>query len=54
MTPTEAKRIALGWKPAESLEAFYAAWQCLHDKKVVLREPYMMYLEKLICDGVVK
>ena len=54
MTPTEAKRIALGWRPSASLEEFYAAWQYLHDNQVILREPDMIYLDKLICDGVVK
>jgi len=47
----EAKRIAFGSTPAESLEEYFSAWQWLYDNEVDLKQPDIDYLDKLICDG---
>ena len=49
----DAKSVAFGSRPAASLEQFYAAWQWLKDNNIPLSEPDELYLDKLICDGVV-
>ena len=50
----EAKTIAFGSTPPESLSQFYEAWQWLHDNKIQLSDADAGYLDKLICDGLVK
>ena len=53
MNIKEAKCIAFGSKPADTLEAYYTAWQWLYDNKVELAEADASYLDKLICDGYI-
>ena len=48
-----AKSIAFGSRPATSLEEYLDAWQWLKDNNIPLSEPDELYLDKLICDGVV-
>ena len=48
-----AKSIAFGSRPATSLEEYWEAWQWLKDNNIPLSEPDELYLDKLICDGVV-
>jgi hypothetical protein len=50
----EAKSIAFGSKPAAHLLEFYSAWQWLYDNKTELSEPDADYLDKLICDGIIR
>jgi len=47
----EAKRIAFGSVPADSLEQLHGAWQWLYDNDVELKQSDIDYLDKLICDG---
>ena len=54
MNVKEAKSIAFGSKPAEHLLEFYSAWQWLYDNKTELSEPDADYLDKLICDGIIR
>ena len=53
MKIAEAKRLAFGSTPAESLEEYHIAWQWLYDNDVELKQPDIDYLDKLICDGSV-
>ena len=48
-----AYSIARGYTKALDIEQYYQAWQYLYDHSVSLREPDKLYLEKLICDGVI-
>jgi len=50
----EAKRIAFGSTPAETLKEYFEAWQWLYDNNIELKEPDVNYLDKLICDGNVE
>ena len=54
MNVKEAKVLAFGSRESSSLEEYYEAWQWLYDNKVDLKEPDLMFLDKLICDGLVK
>ena len=54
MKIAEAKRIAFGSTPAESLDEWHSAWQWLYDNDIELQEADKDYLDKLICDGNVK
>ena len=51
MNVKEAKRIAFGSTPCESLDEWHGAWQWLCDNEVDLQEADINYLDKLICDG---
>ena len=53
MNTKEAKSLAFGSKPSASLEEYYSAWQWLYDNQVSLAEPDVLYMDKLICDGVI-
>jgi len=50
----EAKRLAFGSDPSTTLDQFYDAWQWLYDNETELSESDYNYLDKLICDGMVK
>lgn len=52
MNIKEAKSIAFGSRAAPSLEEFYGAWQWLYDNEIDLQEPDRIYIDKLICDGI--
>ena len=54
MNVKEAKRIAFGSTPCESLEEWHNAWQWLYDNNIELQEGDRNYLDKLICDGSVE
>ena len=54
MNVKEAKRIAFGSTPCESLDEWHRAWQWLYDNYVKLEQSDKDYLDKLICDGNVK
>ena len=54
MNTKEAKSIAFGSKPAAHLLEFYSAWQWLYDNKTELSESDADYLDKLICDGIIR
>ena len=54
MNVREAKSIAFGSTPSGDILDFYAAWQWLYDNDIKLEEPDINYLDKLICDGIVK
>ena len=54
MNTKEAKRIAFGSDPCHTLPDYYKAWQWLHDNDVELSNVDKGYLDKLICDGMVK
>lgn len=54
MNIKEAKSIAFGSRPANTLESYYEAWQWLYDHKVHLEEPDVEYLSKLIDDGIIR
>ena len=54
MNVKEAKRIAFGSDPSYDLKQFYSAWQWLHDNETELTDPDLCYMDKLICDGIVK
>jgi hypothetical protein len=47
----DAKRVAFGSTPCESLNEWHRAWQWLYDNDIELQEADMNYLDKLICDG---
>ena len=53
MNIKQAKSIAFGSKPAESLEQYYGAWQWLYNNEVLLRESDYHYMWKLIENGYV-
>jgi hypothetical protein len=50
----EAKSLAFGSKPSATLEEYYEAWQWLYDNKIELKQADIDFLDKLICDGIVK
>ena len=52
---SEAKKTAFGSELNRevSLFRYYAAWQYLQDNNVTLEEADTLYLDKLICDGIV-
>ena len=54
MNVKEAKRLAFGSDPSTTLDQFYDAWQWLYDNETELSESDYNYLDKLICDGMVK
>lgn len=54
MNVKEAKQLAFGSKESASLEEYYDAWQWLYTHKIELPDSDMMYIDKLICDGVIK
>ena len=54
MNTKDARRIAFGTVPANTLNEFFEAWQWLYDNNVELKEADTDYLDKLICDGSVK
>ena len=51
MNIKQAKSIAFGSRPSANLDEYYDAWQWLYDNEVELKEPDILYLDKLICDG---
>lgn len=51
MNVKQAKTLAFGTKPSESLQEYFSAWQWLYDNDIELKEPDMNFLDKLICDG---
>lgn len=53
MNVKEAKSIAFGSKPSTDLDEYYMAWQWLHDNNIELKDADLMYIDKLICDGIV-
>ena len=53
MNVKQAKSIAFGSTASESLGEYYGAWQWLYDNNIDLKEPDLLYLDKLICDGIV-
>ena len=50
---SEAHKVARGKKQSVGLETYYEAWQYLYDNNALLPESDQLYLDKLICDGVV-
>lgn len=54
MNVKEAKLIAFGSKRSADLKEYYAAWQWLYDNRIELTEPDEDYLDKLICDGIIR
>ena len=54
MNVKQAKSLAFGSRESASLDEFYSAWQWLLDNETELSEPDSNYLDKLICDGLVK
>ena len=52
MNTGDAKRVAFGSIPAITLASYYDAWQWLYDHGIMLSESDMIYIDKLICDGV--
>ena len=56
MNLKEAKAIAFGSRPADTLANYYAAWQWLYDNisNAGLRHADLIYLDKLICDGIIE
>ena len=50
----DAKAIAFGSRESASLTEYYDAWQWLYDNAIPLRDPDINYLDKLICDGIIK
>ena len=55
LTVREAKNIAFGSVRDETipLMRYYQAWQFLLDKGVYLEEADQLYVDKLICDGII-
>ena len=51
MNVKEAKRIAFGSTPSQSLDEWHDAWQWLYDNYIELEQSDRDYLDKLICDG---
>ena len=51
MNIKQAKSIAFGSRPSATRDVYYDAWQWLYDNEVELKEPDILYLDKLICDG---
>ena len=54
MNIKEAKALAFGSKESENLEQYYGAWQWLYDNETELSESDADYLDKLICDGIIR
>ena len=54
MNIKEAKSLAFGSKPSTNLEEYYNAWQWLYDNSVYLNVADANYMDKLICDGVIR
>ena len=54
MNIKEAKSKAFGSKVSASLDEYYDAWQWLYDNQVQLGESDTNFMDKLICDGIVK
>ena len=54
MNVKEAKALAFGSRASASLDEYYGAWQWLYDNEVELKEPDLLFLDKLICDGLVE
>ena len=53
MKVKDAKAIAFGSRVAETLEAYYGAWQWLYDNEINLSEADENYMMKLIEDGLI-
>ncbi len=54
MNIKEAKSVAFGSTAPNTLEEYYDAWQWLYDNHVALSEPDANYMDKLICDGIIR
>ena len=54
MNVKQAKSIAFGSKPSVNLNQYYDAWQYLYDQSVELERPDIEYMDKLICDGIIR
>jgi hypothetical protein len=50
---THAYKKAVGKSKCRDIHEWVAAWQYLYDNHSTLSEPDMLYMEKLICDGVI-
>ena len=50
---TEALLVARGINESVDLDHYYASWQYLYDHSVPLNISDALYLDKLICDGVI-
>ena len=52
---SEAKKTAFGSEVKREVSPvrYYAAWQYLLDNNIILEEADTLYLDKLICDGLV-
>ena len=52
-TEDQARAIILGYNPIASVNEYYDAWQALYDLGAELCETDSLFMDKLICDGVV-
>ena len=52
-TEDQARAIILGYNPIASVNEYYDAWQALYDLEAPLCEADELFMDKLICDGVV-
>ena len=50
---THAYKKAVGTSQTQDIHEWVAAWQYLYDNNAQLSEPDRLYMEKLICDGVI-
>ena len=50
---THAYKKAMGTSQCTDIHEWVAAWQYLYDNNAQLSEPDELYMEKLICDGVI-
>ena len=50
---THAYKKAMGTSQCTDIHEWVAAWQYLYDNEAELSEPDELYMDKLICDGVI-
>ena len=50
---THAYKKAVGTSQTQDIHEWVAAWQYLYDNNASLSEPDRLYMDKLICDGVI-
>lgn len=50
---THAYKKAVGTSQCTDIHEWVAAWQYLYDNNATLSEPDRLYMDKLICDGVI-